>query len=46
MAEIVVDTGNVEVVSIISRGSAEHMTLKVGDKVTAIIKSTEVMIEK
>ncbi|APV43785.1 molybdate transport system regulatory protein [Dehalogenimonas formicexedens] len=46
MAEIVVDTGNVEVVSIISRASAEHMNLKVGDKVTAVIKSTEVMIEK
>ena len=46
MAEIVVDTGTVEVVSIISRNSAEHMNLKSGDQVTAIIKSTEVMIEK
>jgi len=46
MAEIVVDTGTVEVVSIISRNSAEHMNLKIGDQVTAIIKSTEVMIEK
>ena len=46
MAEIVVDTGSVEVVSLISRGSAESMKLKVGDEVTAIIKSTEVMIQK
>jgi molybdopterin-binding protein len=46
MAEIVVDTGAVEIVSIISRASAETMKLKAGDTVTAIIKSTEVMVAK
>ena len=46
MAEIVVDTGAVEVVSIISRVSAEAMKLKVGDTVTAVIKATEVMVAR
>ena len=46
MAEIVVDTGSGEVVSIISRTSAEAMKLKVGDAVTAVIKTTEVMVSK
>ena len=46
MAEIVIAIGDVEVVSLISRDSARRMELKVGDTVTALIKSTEVMIEK
>ncbi len=46
MAEIVVTVGNLEIVSAITRGSAEHMALKAGDTVTAVIKSTEVLIEK
>lgn len=46
MAEVVVDTGAVEIVSIISRASAEAMNLKIGDTVTAIVKSTEVMVAK
>ena len=46
MAEVVVTVGEIEVVSIISRGSAERMGLKVGDKVTAVVKATEVMIGK
>jgi molybdopterin-binding protein len=46
MAEIVVAVGNLEVVSAITRGSVEHMGLKTGDEVTAIIKSTEVMVQK
>jgi molybdopterin-binding protein len=46
MAEVIVDTGAVEIVSIISRASAETMKLKVGDTVTAVIKSTEVMVAK
>jgi molybdopterin-binding protein len=32
--------------SVITRRSAEEMKLKVGDKITAVIKSTEVMLEK
>ena len=46
MAEVVVTVGNLEIVSAITRGSAEHMSLKAGDTVTAIIKSTEVLIDK
>jgi molybdopterin-binding protein len=46
MAEVVVQVGNLEIVSAITRGSADHMGLKAGDKVVAIIKSTEVMIQK
>ena len=30
----------------ITRRSAEHLKLKKGDKVTVVIKSTEVMLEK
>lgn len=32
--------------SVITRRSAEEMKLKAGDKVRAVIKSTEVMLEK
>jgi molybdopterin-binding protein len=44
MAEIVIDVGSVELVSVITRESAERMKLKKGMKVTAVIKSTEVMV--
>jgi molybdopterin-binding protein len=46
MAEVVVSAGSLEIVSIITRGSAEALSLKEGDQVTAVVKSTEVMIEK
>jgi len=46
MAEIVVQVGDIEVVAAITRGSAEALDLKVGDKVTAVIKATEVMVAK
>jgi molybdopterin-binding protein len=46
MAEVVVAVGNLEVVSVITRGSAEQMGLKAGDQVTAVIKSTEVLLAK
>ncbi|HXX59513.1 MAG TPA: TOBE domain-containing protein [Dehalococcoidales bacterium] len=46
MAEIVVVSGDHEIVSLISRGSAERLKLKIGDEVTAIIKATEVIIDK
>ena len=45
-AEVVVQVGNLEIVSMITRGSAEQLGLKVGDEVKAVIKSTEVMIDK
>lgn len=44
MAEIRVQIGEQELVSVITRGSAERMGLAVGDEVLAVIKSTEVMI--
>jgi len=46
MAEIILQVGNLEVVSAITRTSAEHLGLKAGDEVTAVIKSTEVLIAK
>jgi molybdopterin-binding protein len=46
MAEIIVTVSDIEIVSLISRASAEQLGLKAGDAVRAIIKSTEVMIDK
>lgn len=46
MAEVVIDVNGLEVVSAITRSSAESMGLKEGDRVTAIIKSTEVIVGK
>ena len=46
MAEIVVSVAGLEIVSAITRTSAEQMAIKIGDEVTAVIKSTEVMIAK
>lgn len=44
MAEVLLRIGDQELVSIITRGSAERLGLRVGDEVVALIKSTEVMI--
>ena len=46
VAEVVVAVATIEIVSVISRTSAERLNLKVGDEVTAVIKSTEVLIGK
>jgi molybdopterin-binding protein len=46
MAEVVMTVGAVEIVAAITRESAEQMGLKAGDAVKAVIKSTEVMIDK
>ena len=46
MAEVVIEVAGLEVVSLISRGAVEKMNLKEGDKATAIIKATGVMVEK
>jgi molybdopterin-binding protein len=46
MAEVVVDVAGTEVVAIITRGSAEALKLQPGDHVKAVIKSTEVLIDK
>jgi len=45
-ALITVKVGNNLVESVITKHSAEEMKLKKGDKVTAVIKATEVMIQK
>jgi molybdopterin-binding protein len=46
MAEVVVDVTGHEVVSAITRGSAETLGLREGMDVLVVIKSTEVMIAK
>lgn len=44
MAEVTVGVGDQRLVSVITRGSAERLGLRVGDDVIAVIKSTEIMI--
>jgi molybdopterin-binding protein len=46
MAEVVMSVGDIEIVAAITRGSAEHLNLKAGDTVRAVIKATEVLIDK
>ena len=46
MAEVQLRIGDQELVSVITRSSAERLGLKVGDEVVAVIKSTEIMIGK
>ena len=45
-ALITVKVGDNMVESVITKHSAEELKLKKGDKVTAVIKATEVMIQK
>jgi molybdopterin-binding protein len=46
MAHVTVQVGKNLIESVITRRSAEEMKLKVGDRVKAVIKSTEVMLQK
>ena len=46
MAHVVIQVGNNLIESVITRRSAVEMDLKIGDSVSAVIKSTEIMIEK
>jgi molybdopterin-binding protein len=46
MAHVVVRVGDNLIESVITKRSADEMGLKVGDVVSAIVKSTEVMLEK
>jgi molybdopterin-binding protein len=46
MAHVVVRVGENLIESVITKRSGDEMKLKVGDVVSAIIKSTEVMLEK
>ena len=45
MAEVVLElAGGQHLVSAITRGSAESLSLQVGDEVIALVKATEVML--
>jgi molybdopterin-binding protein len=46
MAHVVVRAGKNLIESVITKRSADEMKLKVGDTVSAVIKFTEVMLEK
>ena len=46
VSEVVIRTAVGNVTSIITTGSVERMNLKQGDNVFAIIKATEVSVEK
>jgi molybdopterin-binding protein len=46
MAKVVLDYKGDEIVAVITVDSIDDLGLKVGDEVTALIKSTEVMIIK
>jgi molybdopterin-binding protein len=46
VSEIVINTAAGLVTSIITTGSVQRMKLKEGDRVFAIIKATEVSVEK
>jgi molybdopterin-binding protein len=45
-AEVVISAGGIEIVAAITRASAERMKLAAGDRVTAVIKASDVMIAK
>jgi len=46
MAHVVVRVGDNLIESVITRRSAEELNLKNGDSVAAVVKATEVMIQK
>jgi molybdopterin-binding protein len=46
LAHVTVRVGDHMIESVITRRSAEEMALKKGDKVTAVVKATEVMLSK
>jgi len=46
MAEVRIQVGQQEMVSVITRSSVERLGIKTGDEVVAIIKATEVMLGK
>jgi molybdopterin-binding protein len=46
MAEVSVDVGGQDVVSVITRRSAESLGLKEGDAIVVVIKATEVLLAR
>lgn len=46
LAEVTIGVGDNDITAVITKGSADNLDLKVGDKVFAIVKATEVMVGK
>jgi molybdopterin-binding protein len=46
MAEVIVNVGDNQLVSAITKDAAEDLALKAGDSVTLLVKSTSVMVQK
>jgi len=46
MAEVIVQAGDNQIVAAITKDAAEDLALKAGDNVTALVKSTSVIIQK
>ena len=46
LCHVVVRVGEHQIESVITRRSADELGLKKGDRVTAVVKATEVMIAK
>jgi molybdopterin-binding protein len=46
LAHVVIRVGDHIVESVITRRSADELGLKVGDRITAVVKATEVMVSK
>lgn len=46
MAKVGIRVGDNQLEAVITRDSAEELGLKIGDRVFAVIKSTEVMVNK
>jgi molybdate transport system regulatory protein len=46
MAEVVLRIGDQELVSVITRSSADRLGLELGDEVFAVVKATEVILGK
>jgi molybdopterin-binding protein len=46
MAEVTVDVNGQELVSVITRKSAENLGLKEGDTIKVVIKATEVLLAR
>ncbi|MBA3913095.1 MAG: TOBE domain-containing protein [Acidobacteriales bacterium] len=46
MAHVVVKVGDTLIEAVITRRSADELKLKKGDTVSAVVKATEVMIQK
>ena len=46
LAEVVIGTGDLHITAIITAGAVRELALKKGDSAAALIKSTDVMIER